>query len=474
MPEYTRIRQLQTAEGLVEQCAILDYVLAPRDWALPVSAPRDPPCVLTVAPEWRLPGADHVLIWFSIPHSLQSEQPNLHTRCMPNIHLLTTPSDLRQEHRDNYETAVADAMQGYEDLVADLLQCVLSGGMTAAAATNHAKEELCRRIHSAVTASIGHKQPHNRTTFARHPPIFNREVRAATKARRETEQHLATARANAMHTDNPDCQAQLQAAQAAHQEADSAVKAIVAAGRKAKLAICIDAISSSADQNDMKGVWRGLRQLASRAAGSNSGPTMLRNEVGRLVVDSQSIANVLAAQYQQVTDENVFATGTDFEAEHKASIEAAVSAHRMSTEHGPEQLCEAITLMEVQLHCAKLHNCKAPSPIDGINNELLKYSSEPMHQALQTLFNLEFTLEHKAQTPGVIIPLYKKDDPTLAVNYSPTTLGSTLDKLYNIIIIISYSCYRILGRAPGTRCSKPLPPHKVVSLGNASKTPATT
>ena len=43
-----------------------------------------------------------------------------------------------------------------------------------------------------------------------------------------------------------------------------------------------------------------------------------------------------------------------------------------------------------------------------------------------------------------------------------------------IIIIISYSCYRILGRAPGTRCSKPLPPHKVVSLGNASKTPATT
>jgi hypothetical protein len=215
----------------------------------------------------------------------------------------------------------------------------------------------------------------------------------------------------------------------------------VAAARKIKLTGCIDAISSSADRHDMKGVWRGLQQLAGRVGGGNSGPRMLRDQVGRLVVDNQRIANVLAAQYQGVSDETTFASGASFDAGHKAQIEATVATHRASTTQGPDQLSQEISLIEVQLHIAKLHNCKAPSPIDGINNELLKYGNQPLHQALTSLFHLEFELEHKAQTPGVIIPLYKKDDPTLAVNYRPITLGSTIDKLYNIILNTRLTTY---------------------------------
>jgi hypothetical protein len=81
-----------------------------------------------------------------------------------------------------------------------------------------------------------------------------------------------------------------------------------------------------------------------------------------------------------------------------------------------------------------LHNHKAPSPFDAINNELLKYGGDSLHVALTTLYNLQWEYELKAQTPGVICALFKRGDAHEAKNYRPITLGSTLDKLYNLII----------------------------------------
>jgi hypothetical protein len=81
-----------------------------------------------------------------------------------------------------------------------------------------------------------------------------------------------------------------------------------------------------------------------------------------------------------------------------------------------------------------MHNWKAPSPLDGIHNELLKYGGDSMLQAITALCNMQFQQEVKAQTAGVIRTLHKRDDPTVAGNYRPITLGSAIDKLYNAVL----------------------------------------
>ena len=57
-----------------------------------------------------------------------------------------------------------------------------------------------------------------------------------------------------------------------------------------------------------------------------------------------------------------------------------------------------------------------------------------MHAALACLFNLQWDLECKPQTPGVIRSLHKRGDPTLPNNYRPITLGASVDKLYNLVL----------------------------------------
>jgi hypothetical protein len=54
--------------------------------------------------------------------------------------------------------------------------------------------------------------------------------------------------------------------------------------------------------------------------------------------------------------------------------------------------------------------------------------------AMACFFDLQFHLEDKSKTPGVIVPVYKKGDATDPANYRPITLGSSLDKLYNLVL----------------------------------------
>jgi hypothetical protein len=57
-----------------------------------------------------------------------------------------------------------------------------------------------------------------------------------------------------------------------------------------------------------------------------------------------------------------------------------------------------------------------------------------LHAALAASFNLQWSMETKAQTHGVIRSLHKRGDETVANNYRPITLGATVDKLYNAAI----------------------------------------
>jgi hypothetical protein len=151
----------------------------------------------------------------------------------------------------------------------------------------------------------------------------------------------------------------------------------------------------------------------------------------------QQIADTLAQQFMNATDSAAYSQGAGFDEEHKADIEQQVHTHRTQTsyaEDGPEHLSHPIALAEVVAQCRRMHNWKAPSPLDGIHNELLKYGGASMLHALTTLLNMQFQLEVKAQTTGVIKALHKRDDPTVAGNYRPITLGSAVDKLYNAVL----------------------------------------
>jgi hypothetical protein len=238
---------------------------------------------------------------------------------------------------------------------------------------------------------------------------------------------LTQARTTPEHTQ------ELQDAQRAYQASQRQVKTAVATARKDKLDKDIHFVMQTMHTRDAKNMWQGLKRLGGNVP-TGSGPTMLQDSNGVMTMGAQQIANILAAQYEQTTNSESFASGAGFDDQHKTHVEAQVQQYRQSTLNGPEHLSAPIDMVEVQLQCRLLHNRKAPSPIDDINNELLKYGQEHLQAALTALFNLQFAMEHKPQTPGIIIPLYKREDPTMAVNYRPITLGSTIDKLYNLVL----------------------------------------
>ncbi len=119
-------------------------------------------------------------------------------------------------------------------------------------------------------------------------------------------------------------------------------------------------------------------------------------------------------------------------------MEAAVAAFRCSASNfhvGPPELDARVTPEEVAVAAAAgLHDDRAPSPLDALPNELLKYGGPGMHAALATFFDFQWEVENKAQTPGVIRSLHKRGDATLPDNYRPITLGASIDKLYNLVL----------------------------------------
>jgi hypothetical protein len=322
-------------------------------------------------------------------------------------------------------------MQGYVDTVTHLHQQVSDGLMSPAVATAEAKQQLCQRVHTAVLTSIGYKQPLGRQPRARFPPVYTAEVRAAVCNRRACSAQVAAVMREASNT------AELPAAQAALHSAQVAVKDAVKAARANLQATAVDAVYECASRRDAKGMWRALKTLGGGKAHQGSGPTALKTNDGRLVMGDQQIADCLAAQFKSATDSASYAQGAGFDEHHKETIEAEVMQYRMHTSHteeGPEGLSGPVTACEVAAQCCRMKNWKAPSPLDGIHYELLKYGGKFMLQALTALLDMQFQLETKAQTAGVIRALYKREDPTEAANYRPITLGSAVDKLYNSVL----------------------------------------
>jgi hypothetical protein len=434
VPEYTRVRSLQTNAGVQEQAAVLDYVLAPRHLAVSPDGAAAGVCQLRVEPRWRPTSADHMLMWFCVPHESPQQCPPAHVRCRPNVHLLTRPSDMQRHHREAYSEAVEAAMAGYTDALQQLHQAVSEGRVTAADAAAEAKQQFCTRVHAAVHASIGYKE-----TGGKHrvgpQPVFNRAVRAAVQAKRAAVDGVVAA-THAAAAD-PARFTELQGAQQALRAAHVAVRTAVKEARAVIETRQVGAVHECASKHDSKGMWRALKRLGGGAVQPSAGPTALVGPDGTLVMGDQQVADALAAQFQTATDSVRYAQGAGFDEQHQASVEEEVQAHRQHTSYaneGPEWLSAPIASWEVTVQCQRMQNWKAPSPIDGIHNELLKCGGDSMLSALTALLDVQFQLETKAQTAGVIKALHKRDDPTVAGNYRPITLGSAVDKLYNAVL----------------------------------------
>lgn len=434
-PQYTRARLVSRADGSIEaQYSVLDYILAPKDWALPTNSK---PAVSSIQVEAQkcISGSDHLLLWCIIPHTIDKQHVEKHTRRKANIHLLITPGSDRLHHQANYQQEVEGSLQGYLDLLTDLAQQVNAGTMSADSAVNQAKAELVIRVHHAVERSIGFRGPSNKAQNAKRPPVYTKEVRNAVRNRDQTQTNLLNAQVVALA--DPTNADVLQEAQAAVLLAQKNVKAAVAKARASITDKHIDDVFECDSRHDSKGVWRGLQRLGGKQSTTSSNPRALQGPDGSLVMGDQQIADVLAAQFERATNPETFAANACFDDLHKKTIEAEVSAYRTSTSRiaiGPDELSAPITFDEVDLQCRRLHNQKAPSPLDDVNNELLKYGGHALTDALTSFFDLQFQLETKSQTTGVIKALYKKDDPTVASNYRPITLGSALDKLYNMVL----------------------------------------
>jgi hypothetical protein len=168
----------------------------------------------------------------------------------------------------------------------------------------------------------------------------------------------------------------------------------------------------------------------------NNGIKMMANEQGEVVVEPEKIAEVFARHYARVGDGEGFSEGAGFDEDHRLFVEQAVAGFvdESRTDEGIGDLNEVLRVAEVVDACKQLKNGKAASPLDNISNELLKYGGPAMGRMLHALFSLQWEVEEKNQTPGVVTSLHKGGVKHNPKHYRPITLLSCMDKLYHRVL----------------------------------------
>jgi hypothetical protein len=286
-------------------------------------------------------------------------------------------------------------------------------------------------MHVAVEATIGYARP-RRSPCVAPSHVRTPAVRAAVQARNQA----AADCTSATNTHTPDTP-EVQQAQETLKQAQAALKAAVNRAREEHTSRIITQIHNCKKDNDGKGMWAGLKTLAGTRQAKRTGPAALQNPFGPgLLTNDQDVSDTLATHYERVSSTTSHYVAAPFAPQHRAHVEAQVEQYRSQhTAHdAPDALSGEILSSEVRAQCARLNNNKAPSPFDCVHNELLKYGGEGLCDAMTALFNLQFKLEVKAKTCGVITPIYKRGDPTDPKNFRPITLGSAIDKLYNLVL----------------------------------------
>jgi hypothetical protein len=434
-PEYTRVRpQPAGTTHDQDQCSIIDYVLLPPKFILAQAHQLSPPCSLQVEKSRRLSASDHLLIWFTLPHPVQRSKPPTFRQPRPNTYKLTLPKTaLTSEdwaQREAYPEALEKHMADFPTILSQLKADVAAGTLDARTACQNAKAHICECINAAVAETIGFRQPRHHPS-TRAPVVRTRAVRAAVNARDAAAAALAEVSIN-----DPLNTEAVTAAETRAKQAHTALKQAVADARQEYTDRLVAEVTSCRKGNDGKGMWKALKALAG-SQNQRTGPSALRNPNGAgLITDAKGMCDILADHYEKVSSTSTHYQNSEFDTQHRATVEAQVQGFLQSSrnEEGPIGLSQPIAREEVQAQCHRLNNNKAPSPLDNIYNELLKYGGEDLAGHLASFFQMQFEFEMKAKTCGVITPIYKKADPTEPKNYRPITLGSAIDKLYNSVL----------------------------------------
>jgi hypothetical protein len=419
-PEYTR-EELST-----DQRSVLDYVLLSES-ALPASR-------LQVADLWPVSNTDHHMVIAQTPLGVGihprrgGARPAPITR--PRVRLLTDadPADPEALARQREQYGEAAKLHGahYAAFVANLQREVAGGVTGTEAAVSAAKAELVRILIAAVEDSIGFQTKR----VANTSPGFSPAVRAAVIAKR------AVARTFKLDGSV----ANKEALQRARKVVSQLMQQEQQARRSAQDANIVRLFNARNNADSVLGerqFWRAINS-AYRKPRAGDKLSMIRDQEGCVVAEPADVAAAFAAHYQKVSSASSFAEGAGFDDTHFAAIEAEVQDFRVRVSHTDEGVDAAVNvdITGEELHTAlgQLHNNTAGSPHDQLANELLKYGGEAAHAMLLEFFGMQWGLEVKCQTPGVITNIFKAGDKLDPNNYRPITLNSVLDKLYNRIL----------------------------------------
>ena len=161
--------------------------------------------------------------------------------------------------------------------------------------------------------------------------------------------------------------------------------------------------------------------------------TLRHPDTGADCVDPAAKADALRAKYAAMAEAQPAAHAT--EQRERATARAKVEHARATRAPASDEMNERFDATEVAAGISRMANHKAPGD-DNMPAELLKYSGPAGVAVVTKLFNRLWIAE---KTPtkwrqGIIVSIYKADDPTDCSNYRPLTLLPVLDKLYATLL----------------------------------------
>ena len=225
--------------------------------------------------------------------------------------------------------------------------------------------------------------------------------------------------------------------------------------------------------NDYKEFWAELNRMAGRGI-KNAIVSCIGLDNGKITTDPKEIVDKFTAEYKAL-GEDIIPEGATFSRENRHRVNARVTQIRQSerlsvsgikgfrltgtctatctatvargAQHhkqgeNPGCLNRAVTVEEIKAAIAKQKN-KAPSPLDGITNDMLVAGGDTVPEALVILFNLILDSGRcpKNWQTAVVTVTPKSGDLTDWANYRLISLLSIVGKLWEIVLASRISAH---------------------------------
>ena len=179
-------------------------------------------------------------------------------------------------------------------------------------------------------------------------------------------------------------------------------------------------------KSDMKKTWQVISETLSRNKKSHEMPSVFNHE-GHELADSVEIANAFNTYFANIgkhlsSQIDQSDTNADYKLYFTSPTEEKMRFKCITTDY----TMKAIEGLE----------SKKSSGHDGISNTLLKVIKASISQSLTIIINQMLTTGIFPDTFKVskVIPLYKKGDSSLLVNYRPISLLPTISKIFEKVI----------------------------------------